>query len=340
MALPKIIIITHEFPPFHGGAGVYCAELAAAWRRAGRSVEVWSPRRPGSLRLRHLAPFAWHVWRRRAELRTCTVVLGSRGAHMIFMALPLTAGKLVSLLHGSELLRYGCQLRRLLRRAHRVIVPSKFTGSLVPAGIAPVVAWPAPCAAATQPVTDLKPHAGIRILTLARLHPRKGQSDVACALALLPADHRRAVTYQVGGTGSRSYLRQVAEICRTAGVAFEYLGPIPPERLATTYAQCDIFVMPSRSLRRSVEGFGIAYLEAGYHGKPVIGYRSGGAAEAVVSGETGWLVAESAVPAVAAVIAQLIADPALREKIGNQGRDHARQFTWDRTAGIIAAAID
>ena len=232
MALSKIIIITHEFPPFYGGAGVYCAELAAAWRRAGRVVEVWSPRRPGSLRLRHFLPFAWRVWRQRAELRDCTVILGSRGAHMIFMALPFKAGKLVSLLHGSELLRYGHRLRQLLHRAACVIVPSNFTGSLVPTGIKTVVARPAPSTAATQPVPNLKSHTGIRILTLARLHPRKGQIEVARALALLPVECRQQVTYQIGGTGSHAYLNQVAQASRTAGVAFEYLGPIPPDPAA------------------------------------------------------------------------------------------------------------
>ena len=95
-----------------------------------------------------------------------------------------------------------------------------------------------------------------------------------------------------------------------------------------------------RTLRRSVEGFGIAFLEAGYHGKPVIGYRSGGESEAVVNNETGWLVAEGDVPAVATVLAQLISDPALRGKIGARGRDHAQQFNWDHTAGVIATAID
>jgi glycosyltransferase involved in cell wall biosynthesis len=98
--------------------------------------------------------------------------------------------------------------------------------------------------------------------------------------------------------------------------------------------------MTSRSLPNSVEGFGIAFLEAGYHGKPVIGYRSGGEAEAVVTGATGWLVTEADVPAVADIITKLIVDPVLRKKIGEQGRQHARQFSWDRTAGIIAAAID
>ena len=340
MALTKIIIITHEFPPFHGGAGVYCEELAKALQRGGRIVEVWVPRRPGSLRLRHLVPFAWQVWCRRMELCDCTVLLGSRGAHMIFMALPIKTGKLVSLLHGSELVRYGRRLRRLLNRVHCVIVPSNFTGLLVPKAIQKIVAVPAPCAAAMRPVTDSQPHAGIRILTLARLHPRKGQLDVARALALLPAKYRQTVTYQVGGSGQRTYLREVEQTCRAAGVAFECLGSIPADRLAATYAQCDIFVMTSRLLKNSVEGFGIAFLEAGFHGKPVIGYRSGGESEAVLNGETGWLVDEADVPAVAAIIERLIADPVLRQKIGDRGREHARQFSWDRAASIITAAID
>ena len=36
-------------------------------------------------------------------------------------------------------------------------------------------------------------------------------------------------------------------------------------------------------LARSVEGFGIVYLDAGFHGKPVVGYRSGGASDFFVS---------------------------------------------------------
>ena len=40
----RIAIITHEFPPYRGGAGVYCEELAYAAQRSGSNVEVWAPR--------------------------------------------------------------------------------------------------------------------------------------------------------------------------------------------------------------------------------------------------------------------------------------------------------
>ena len=40
----KIAIITHEYPPHRGGAGVYCEELAYAAQKSGSNIEVWAPR--------------------------------------------------------------------------------------------------------------------------------------------------------------------------------------------------------------------------------------------------------------------------------------------------------
>ena len=332
MNAPRFIIITHEWRPFHGGAAVYCEELAAALRRAGGTVDVWSPHRPGSLRLRHLVPFAWQIWRRRADLTRCPVLLGSIGAHWIFMWLRPACPRLFSLLHGTELLHGGARLKRYLPRARQIFVPSAFTRSLIPAAFPVVVAPPAASSAATRPVAvTARPAGPLRILTLARLHPRKGQLDVARALATLQAD----VIYQIGGTGDPAILREVEQTCRAGGVAFEYLGVIPSERLAATYAQCDIFAMTSRSLPRSVEGFGISYLEAGWHGKPVVGYRTGGVAEAVRDQETGLLVDEGDLPALAQALGQLIRDPALRHRLGAAGRESAQQFSWDKTAQIF-----
>ena len=84
--------------------------------------------------------------------------------------------------------------------------------------------------------------------------------------------------------------------------------------------------MASRSLPRRVEGFGITYLEAGYHGKPVVGYRSGGATEAVVDGETDFLVEEGDLQALADASCRLILDSALRKQGGEGGRGCAGRF--------------
>ncbi len=115
-------------------------------------------------------------------------------------------------------------------------------------------------------------------------------------------------------------------------MAFEYLGEIAEDGLAAAYAQCDIYAMTSRVLAQSVEGFGITYLDAGFHGKPVVGYRSGGVAVAVLDGETGLLFEERNVAALTGAFERLIADKELRARLGAAGRGRSRRFGWDAAA--------
>ena len=61
--------------------------------------------------------------------------------------------------------------------------------------------------------------------------------------------------------------------------------------VAWLYDRCEVFVMANRTLPNGeTEGYGIVFLEAGAHGKAVIGGRAGGAVEAVDDGSTGILV--------------------------------------------------
>src|ERR1035437_8904579 len=321
---PRVVIVPHEFAPFRGGVATYSAELAAALHRAGQAVEVWAPdydatdtsggfvfsvtrlRAGGSLGFWDMVQLARQLVARREQLEPATVLLTSVGAHLAFMILiPLSRAKcrrVLSLLHGSEVLRFEHNpfwrfwARRFFPRVECVLTVSRFSRSLIERSflsslIQQIVMAPCSCStAAIQSGPIAKPSDDkVCVLTLARVHPRKGQLDTAQALALLPPELRAKVIYQIGGKGDTGYLRRVEQPCRDAGVALDYLGEIT-DPLARTYQQCDIFAMTSRTLPKSVEGFGITYLEAGFHGKPVIGYRSGGVAEAVVDGETGLLV--------------------------------------------------
>ncbi len=139
----------------------------------------------------------------------------------------------------------------------------------------------------------------------------------------------------MGGAGAPAYLRDVEEACRVGGVAFAYLGEIPDAGLAAAYRRCDLYVMASRTLPRSVEGFGMTYLEAGLFGKPVVAARSGGVAEAVLDGQTGLLVPEGDGAALAGALRRLIEDPALRRALGEGNRAYALSRTWDDAARIL-----
>jgi phosphatidylinositol alpha-1,6-mannosyltransferase len=105
----------------------------------------------------------------------------------------------------------------------------------------------------------------------------------------------------------------------------EFRGRIGTEELIEAYRRCAVFAMPSRvdTHPRKVwtgEGFGIVYLEAAACGRPVIAGTEGGAPEAIIPGETGFLVDPRSPEAIADSLAILLADPAEADKMGRAGR--------------------
>ena len=117
-----------------------------------------------------------------------------------------------------------------------------------------------------------------------------------------------------------------------AAVRCEFLGALDDAALARVYASATVYAQASRTLPQSVEGFGITFLEASFHGCPVAAFRSGGVDEAVRDGETGLLVPEGDLPALAAAVGRLLGDPALRARMGRAGRVFARGFSWEESA--------
>jgi phosphatidyl-myo-inositol dimannoside synthase len=89
-----------------------------------------------------------------------------------------------------------------------------------------------------------------------------------------------------------------------------------------------------------VEGLGIVYLEAAATGLPVVAGDSGGAPEAVVEGETGWVVPGRSVTAVAARVSMLLADPAGARAAGEKGRAWVEhEWRWDGLAARLGGLL-
>jgi glycosyltransferase involved in cell wall biosynthesis len=106
-----------------------------------------------------------------------------------------------------------------------------------------------------------------------------------------------------------------------------FAGSVSDEQLAQCYRSCDVFVLPSRTITTNGscegEGFGRVYIEASLAGKPVVGSRGGGAAEAVLRGETGMLVDPTSVEETAGAIIKLLQNPAAARQMGQKGREWA-----------------
>lgn len=80
----------------------------------------------------------------------------------------------------------------------------------------------------------------------------------------------------------------------------------------------------------------MVFLEANAAGKPVIGGRSGGTAEAIVEGETGFLVDPGDERALEVALRKLLTDDGLRRRMGERGLARVRQeFDWDSRAAAL-----
>jgi phosphatidylinositol alpha-1,6-mannosyltransferase len=108
---------------------------------------------------------------------------------------------------------------------------------------------------------------------------------------------------------------------------------VPEEELNHYYDAADIYVMISRQEGETVEGFGLAFIEASARGLPVVGGRHGGVPEAIIDGRTGFLVDPLDNDDLTRRLLTLIEDPLLRETLGRQGRERVlAEFTARRMA--------
>jgi phosphatidylinositol alpha-1,6-mannosyltransferase len=194
------------------------------------------------------------------------------------------------------------------------------------------------------PDDALRRRHGIReelvILTVARLVPRKGHRYVMSALAAL-ASEIPPFKYLIVGQGSEeAALRSLAETLKLQDKVV-FAGFVPGHDLNNHYNLADVVVMPNISEAGDLEGFGMVFLEANAAGKPVIGGRSGGTAEAVVDGRTGILVDPEQGGQLADALRLLLTDAASRRNMGEAGLHRVgSEFGWDTRARTFRRILD
>ena len=89
-----------------------------------------------------------------------------------------------------------------------------------------------------------------------------------------------------------------------------------------------------------VEGLGIVFLEASATGLPVVAGDSGGAPDAVLDGETGFVVDGRSVESVADRVTTLLLDPARAQEMGKRGRQWVGEaWRWDDIAQRLTALL-
>lgn len=241
--------------------------------------------------------------------------------------------------------------RRYLERAEEAVCISRYTAGLLH-GVAPwlrneCIVYPSvsdlvlgkPC----DPAFEARFRQGLRaadgtepvvLLTVARISDRKNQLGVLRALALLHATTPFRFYYIILGNLDaevhRGYLDGLNAFIRAHGLegSVSFISNATDEEKVDYIDACDVFVMLSRTVGTSVEGFGISAIEASCRGKPVLVSDQGGMPETIVPGRTGFAVPPDATEAVVQVLTRWAADPELRAATGAAGREFSRtEFT-------------
>ena len=163
-------------------------------------------------------------------------------------------------------------------------------------------------------------------LSVSRLVPRKNIHGVLQALATLKKEGF-AFRYFIAGDGPDK--KRLMELATSLGLEDEvvFCGKVDEAQKRRLYSQSDYLLLPSLYDKegRSIEGFGIVFIEANAYGLPVLGGKSGGMAEAIVDGVTG-LLSDGSSEDIAKKIKQLTATEFDRAVL----REHAKKFDYKK----------
>ncbi len=364
----RTLVITNDFPPRTGGIESFV--LAMARRFPPGQVVVHTARQKGDQEFDAGLPFPVirdkspimlptpAITRRSIEIAKaegCDRVWFGAAAPLGLMAPRLRAAgieRMVATTHGHEVWWAVVPgTRSLMRRIGRHVDVLTYLGEYTRSRIAPaldpasrtrfVQLTPGVDETTFTPEVDgtrVRAELGLGqrpvIVCVSRMVARKGQDVLVEAL---PRIHERvpdAALLLVGDGPYRSEVERRIVKARLSEHVF-VTGRVSWERMPEYFAAGDVFCMPARTRLGGfdLEGLGICYLEAAATGLPVVAGDSGGAPDAVLEGENGFVVSGTDVSAVGDRCADLLLNKDLAAKFGLRGREWVMsKWRWDDLA--------
>lgn len=376
--MERTLVVTNDFPPRAGGIQAFVHNVLL--HQPAESVVVYAPKwkRDAAFDAEQPFPVIRHrtslmlpeplVARKAQQIAAdyeCTRLMFGAAAPLGLLASRLRGKGLspvVALTHGHEAAWSSTPgareiMRTIGNRVDTVTYLGEYTRSRIAGALSPAAAdrmrrlVPGVDVAAFTPyiraqAAALRSELGLAdrpvVVVVSRLMPRKGQDTLIRALPLVQRRVPDAALLIVGGGPYREKLDQlVVETGVSDSVVLT--GTVPWEALPAHYAAGNVFAMPCRTRNRGwdVEGLGIVYLEAGAVGLPVVAGDSGGAPDAVLDGETGFVVNGRDLQEVADRVATLLEDPELAREMGLRGRQWVeQQWTWPIVSRRLTDLLD
>ena len=167
-----------------------------------------------------------------------------------------------------------------------------------------------------------------RLITVSRFDKRKNHEKVIMALRNLKQTYPDIVYICVGDGDEEQNIKNLVKELDLEGQVM-FFKNISSNLKNALIAKSNIFIMPSIIHKKSVEGFGIAYVEAGQYGIPSIGGKDGGAADAIDHDKTGLICDGNELNDVYSSIENLLKDKKYIE-YGKAAKIKSQNFHWNK----------
>tara|TARA_R110000823_G_scaffold243818_1_gene368016 strand:+ start:38201 stop:39289 length:1089 start_codon:yes stop_codon:yes gene_type:complete len=351
--MPKILILTSEFPPQPGGIGNHAYNLAKGLQDNGFEIQLVCDARSANGEAerifdKNLSFEVIRITRKklifRSYLNRITTAFSllrhneliiCSGKFSLWLGAFLTffsKNKFIAIIHGSEVRLPNIILRNLtdlsLKRFDRIIAVSNYTKSLVshlslkkievvPNGFK--IKLPVTMETKNDPVPVL--------ITVGNVTQRKGQQNIINALPLLLKKYPDLKYHIVGIPTDRDRLEKLA---LNLGVeeAVVFFGKVSEEEKIELLQQADVFVMLSETTKSGdAEGFGIAILEANALGIPAIGSLGCGIEDAIDDGVSGKLINPKDPNQLADALEEILNN---YEPYSQKAKKWSQDFTWEK----------
>ncbi len=179
-----------------------------------------------------------------------------------------------------------------------------------------------------EKVESLLKYKSPRLITISRYDKRKNHEKVIMALRNLKQSYPNIVYICIGhGDEEENIKKLVKELNLSEQVMF--FKDISNELKNAILAKSNVFVMPSVAYKKSVEGFGIAYVEAAQYGIPSIGGIHGGAADAIEHEKNGLICDGDDLDEIYSSINFILKNNKYLE-YGKSAKENSEKFRWEK----------
>ena len=167
-----------------------------------------------------------------------------------------------------------------------------------------------------------------RLITVSRFDKRKNHEKVIMALRNLKQIYPGIVYICIGYGDEEENLKKLVEELNL-GSQVMFFKDITDDLKNSLIAKSHIFVMPSIMHKKSVEGFGIAYVEAAQYGVPSLGGKDGGASDAIEHGKTGLICDGNNLDDIYSSLNSMIENKKYFE-LGRNAKEYVTKFQWEK----------